>query len=107
VTDEEWRELQAVDRSAGIPIRARFGDEPILIFETAAGLRGVQAVCPHADHPLATAQLLGGGQMLRCSFHSYTFRFKDGRGVNCPGYKVAVFDVKAEGGALFARRPPQ
>ena len=100
-----WEELAEIDR-AGMPIRARFGAEPILIFDTPAGLRGVQEDCPHTGQSLETALIMSGGQMLRCAYHSYIFRFKDGRGVNCPGHQIAVFDIKAEAGTLFARRPP-
>jgi nitrite reductase/ring-hydroxylating ferredoxin subunit len=31
------------------------------------------------------------------------FRLSDGRAVNCPGYRLRVYDVKQENGALFAR----
>jgi hypothetical protein len=36
-------------------------------------------------------------------WHSYLFRLSDGKAVNCPGYRLRVFDVKEENGALFVR----
>jgi len=41
--------------------------------------------------------------MIRCRWHNYVFRLADGKGINCPGYKLRVFDVKLENGALYAR----
>jgi len=52
---------------------------------------------------LIDAQILGDGAMLRCSQHIYTFRLSDGKGVNCPGFRIKVYEVKQENGALFAR----
>lgn len=52
---------------------------------------------------LADAQILGHGTMLRCSQHIYTFRLSDGKGVNCPGYRIKIYEVKQENDALFAR----
>ena len=99
-----WRRLDAVDETAGIPFRARFGDEPILIFASGSGLRGVQERCPHADYSLAGADVIAGGELLRCNFHNFTFRLSDGLGANCFDYRVAVFDVKDEDGVFYARR---
>jgi nitrite reductase/ring-hydroxylating ferredoxin subunit len=41
--------------------------------------------------------------MIRCAQHNYTFKLSDGKGVNCPGFKIKVYEVKREDGALFAR----
>jgi len=98
-----WQRLDAVDETRGLPLRARFGDEPILIFATGTGLRGVQPRCPHADYSLAQAQVLDG-ERLRCNFHNFIFRLSDGHGANCPDYRMDVYEIKDEDGALFARR---
>ena len=49
------------------------------------------------------AFLQGSDRMIRCRWHNYVFRLADGKGINCPGYKLRVFDVKLENGALYAR----
>jgi nitrite reductase/ring-hydroxylating ferredoxin subunit len=49
------------------------------------------------------ADLVGNGTMLRCRQHVFTFRLSDGRGVNCPGFSIRVYEVKDEGGSLYAR----
>ena len=40
--------------------------------------------------------------MIRCSWHNYVFRLADGKGINYPGHKLRIFDVKLENGALYA-----
>ena len=50
------------------------------------------------------ADLVGNDTMIRCRQHVFTFRLSDGRGVNCPGFSVRVFEVKDEAGTLYARR---
>jgi nitrite reductase/ring-hydroxylating ferredoxin subunit len=99
-----WQRLDDVAATLGQPLRARFGGETILVFRTAAGLRGVAERCPHADYSLVHADILEAGALLRCNFHNFIFRLADGAGANCLDYRLAVFDVKDEAGALYARR---
>ena len=104
MTEADWQRLDGVDpTAAAFPLRAKVGADGILIFKTAMGLRGVQRLCPHQRAPLQNAVLAGNGAMLRCPQHNYLFKLADGKGVNCPGYKIAVYEVKEEDGALFAR----
>ena len=44
--------------------------------------------------------------MLRCARHGYTFRFSDGKGVNCPGYRLSVYEVVQQADGLRARAIP-
>jgi nitrite reductase/ring-hydroxylating ferredoxin subunit len=104
MSEGEWQRLDGVDPAAAeFPARARVGAEGILVFKTGTGFRGVQRLCPHQRAPLNDAIIAGNGAMIRCARHNYTFRLADGKGVNCPGYKLAVFEVKEEDGALYAR----
>ena len=102
LADVGWERLEDVAEDV-MSIRARLGNEPILLFETTGGLRGVQSHCPHAGYSLAQAQVVDGDSV-RCYFHGCTFRLSDGRGTTCDRYRVAVYDVKEEAGALFVRR---
>ena len=102
--EAEWQVLADVDPGSGeFPVRARCGGDAILVFRTGDGFRGVERSCPHQKRPLNDAILQGGDKLLRCRWHSYVFRLSDGKAVNCPGYKLRVFDVKEENGALFVR----
>jgi nitrite reductase/ring-hydroxylating ferredoxin subunit len=104
VAEAKWELLAEVDPSTTeFPLRTRCGDDPILVFRVGDGFRGVERACPHQKRPLNDAILLGGDKMLRCRWHSYTFRLSDGKAVNCPGYRLRVYEVKQENGALFAR----
>jgi len=100
-----WQRLDGLDPVAGaFPARARVDGEGILIFRTRTGFRGVQRSCPHLKTTLMDADLVGNDTMIRCRQHVFTFRLSDGRGVNCPGFSVRVFEVKDEAGTLYARR---
>jgi nitrite reductase/ring-hydroxylating ferredoxin subunit len=100
-----WQKLDGLDPVAGqFPARARVDGEGILIFKTGSGFRGVQRSCPHLNATLMDAELVANDTMIRCRQHVFTFRFSDGRGVNCPGFSIRVFEVKNDDGALYARR---
>lgn len=104
--DHRWTPLAGVDPvSAGFPVSVRFDERPIWIFRGERGdFFGVQDTCPHTDQTLGTAKITGGGAMIRCVYHNYTFRLANGKGVNCPGFHIDVFDVKEEDRRLFVRR---
>jgi len=100
----EWIPLECPDpASAEYPLRARMGNQGILVFKAADGLRGVERHCPHERALLTKATLLRGGTMLKCPLHNFVFRLRDGVAINCPGYRLKVFEIKQEGGQLLAR----
>jgi nitrite reductase/ring-hydroxylating ferredoxin subunit len=100
-----WQKLDGLDPVAGkFPAPARVDGDGILIFRTKTGFRGVQRLCPHLKFSLHDADLVSNDTMIRCKQHVFTFRLADGRGVNCPGFSVSVFEVKNEDGTLYARR---
>lgn len=104
ITDKPWQKLDGLHpETSTFPARARVDGAGILIFKTTTGFRGVQRACPHLQATLLDAQVVGNGTMLRCTQHNYTFKFSDGKGVNCPGMRVQVYEVKVEDGALSAR----
>ena len=100
-----WQLLEGIDPdSAEFPALSRVGDERILVLKIGDGFRGVERSCPHQQRSLHDAFLQGGNTMIRCRWHNYVFRLRDGKSVNCPGFKLKVFDVRREGAALLARR---
>lgn len=103
-TSQDWQVLEGIDpETAEFPALSRVGDERILVLRIGDGFRGVERSCPHQQRSLHDAFLQGGDSMIRCRWHNYVFRLRDGKSVNCPGYKLKVFDVKRENGALLAR----
>ena len=104
MTETGWGLLEGLDpKTTAFPARARLNGEWILVFRTGTGLRGTQRACPHMGATLQDAQLIGGGTMIRCSQHVFTYKLSDGKGVNCPGFSIKVFEIKEEGSQLFAR----
>lgn len=101
--ERPFHRLEGVDAAGPFPARARFDGEGILVFRTEDGFRGVERTCPHLKSTLIDATLVGSGAMLRCAQHNYTFKLADGKGVNCPGFRLKVFEVKAADGGLVAR----
>ena len=104
MTEVSWGLLEGLDpKTASFPARARLNGEWILVFQTGTGFRGTQRACPHMGATLQDAQLINGATMIRCTQHVFTYKLSDGKGVNCPGYRIKVFEIKEEGGQLFAR----
>lgn len=102
-----WQEIAAFDAaSATFPTRVRLGTEGIVVFKNGAEYFGVQRACPHQGGSMLEAVLQGGGTLLRCSRHNYVFKTATGGPVNCPGFKLQMYDVKEEGGRFFARPRP-
>jgi nitrite reductase/ring-hydroxylating ferredoxin subunit len=101
---DTWCKVELAKQPSGkFPLRARLNGEPFLIFQVKDGYRGVQRNCPHMQATLADAELVSNETMIRCRQHVYTFRLHDGHGVNCPGFKIKVFDVMKEEGVFYAR----
>ena len=104
-TEPTWQVLEDINPdTAEFPALTRVGEERILVLKIGDGFRGVERSCPHQQRSLHDAFLQGGETMIRCRWHNYVFRLRDGMSVNCPGYKLKVFDVKLENGTLLARR---
>jgi nitrite reductase/ring-hydroxylating ferredoxin subunit len=104
MTERPWQPLSGLCAdNAKYPARASLDGEGIVIFRTQAGYRGVQRACPHMQATMLNAELTANETMVRCPLHVFTFRLSDGKGVNCPGFKVNVYEVKEEDGQFFGR----
>jgi nitrite reductase/ring-hydroxylating ferredoxin subunit len=102
--ERSWELLAGLDpQGTKYPARARLGGESIVILRTKSGFRGVQRSCPHMQATLMNAELTANDTMVRCPLHVFTFRLSDGKGVNCPGFRIKVYEVKEENGALYGR----
>ena len=99
----EWEALAIDPGTATFPAKAAVAGRPIWVFRVNDGFRGVQERCPHEQQSLEDAHLAGNATMVRCAYHNYTFKLADGAGVNCPGFRIAVYRIKEERGTLFAQ----
>lgn len=103
-TERPWQVLTGLrPEGAKYPARARLGGEGIVILRTQSGLRGVQRACPHMQGTMLNAELVANETMVRCPLHAFTFRLSDGKGVNCPGFRIKIYEIKEENGALYGR----
>jgi nitrite reductase/ring-hydroxylating ferredoxin subunit len=102
--DNPWRILNGLHpETTKYPARASFDGHGIVVFKTKTGFRGVQRSCPHMQATMLQAVLTAEDTMVRCHLHVFTFRLSDGKGVNCPGYRVKVYEIKEESGVLYGR----
>jgi nitrite reductase/ring-hydroxylating ferredoxin subunit len=101
-----WTQLDGIDpMSTTYPVSVRFDERSIWIFRAEGGaFFGIQDMCPHTERTLGNATIIGNGTMIRCAFHNYTFKLANGKGVNCPGFHIDVYDVKEEEHRLLVRR---
>jgi nitrite reductase/ring-hydroxylating ferredoxin subunit len=103
-TEKPWQLLAGLDpNGTQYPARARLDGEGIVILRTKSGFRGVQRSCPHMQATMMNAELTANDTMVRCPLHVFTFRLSDGKGVNCPGFRLKIYEVKEENGALYGR----
>lgn len=104
MTELPWLQLGGLRAdNTKYPARASIGGEGIVVFKTRSGFRGVQRACPHMQATMMNAELTANDTMVRCPLHVFTFKLSDGKGVNCPGFKVMVYEIKEEDGKLFGR----
>jgi nitrite reductase/ring-hydroxylating ferredoxin subunit len=103
--DGDWHPIEGVDPdSSDFPARAEVGGDKVVVFRVGDGYRGVQRYCPHQNTDFSRGMIVGDGAMLRCGLHAYTFKLADGSGVNCPGYRIAIYEVVRDGACLMGRR---
>jgi nitrite reductase/ring-hydroxylating ferredoxin subunit len=104
MTERTWQVLKGLRAdNEKFPARANLGGEGIVVFRTKSGLRGVQRSCPHMQATMMNAELTANDTMVRCPLHVFTFKLSDGKGVNCPGFKLKIYDIKEEDGTLYGR----
>lgn len=102
--EKGWQVLTGLRlESVTYPARASLDGEGIVVFRTKSGLRGVQRSCPHMQATMMNAELTANETMIRCPLHVFTFRLSDGKGVNCPGFRIKIYEIKEDNGLFFGR----
>jgi nitrite reductase/ring-hydroxylating ferredoxin subunit len=100
----DWTALDGIDaETTAFPARARLNDETIVVFKTKTGLRGTSRSCPHMLATMMQAELTANDTMVRCPLHVFTFRLSDGKGVNCAGFRISVYEIREVGPQFVAR----
>ena len=104
MTERPWHVLAGLrPDSTKFPARANLDGEGIVVLRTKTGFRGVQRSCPHLQGTMMNAELIANDTMVRCPLHVFTFKLSDGKGVNCPGFRLKVYEIKEENGVFFGR----
>jgi len=104
VEERPWQPLTGLQvDQAKYPMRVKLNGESIILFKTQTGYRGVQRRCPHMQASMLDAELTANDTMVRCPLHVFTFKLSNGKGVNCPGFKVSVYEIKEVDGQLLGR----
>ncbi len=104
MTEQPWQPLKGLQPEPNqYPARASLGGEGIVVFRTNSGWRGVQRSCPHMQATMMNAELIANQTMVRCPLHVFTFKLSDGKGVNCPGFRIKIYEIKEESGVFYGR----
>jgi len=95
---KSWTKVDGLDlETASFPAVAKAGEARVVILDTGKGLRGVELACPHLKAPMSKGIMMGGGTMVRCPKHNFIFRLSDGKGVNCLGLDLKVYETRSDG----------
>jgi nitrite reductase/ring-hydroxylating ferredoxin subunit len=104
MVEQPWHVLNGLGAdNVKFPARASLNGEGIVVVRTKNGLRGIQRSCPHLKATMMNVELTANDTMVRCPLHVFTFKLSDGKGVNCPGFKIKVYEIKEEDGTLYGR----
>jgi len=101
--EQAWQVLTGLQSDGPFPARARLEGEGIVVFRTKTGFRGTQRSCPHMQATMMNAELTANETMVRCPLHVFTFKLSDGKGVNCPGFRLKVYEIKEDKGVFYGR----
>jgi nitrite reductase/ring-hydroxylating ferredoxin subunit len=104
MTERPWHPLVGLrPDNMKYPARASLEGEGIVVFKTKSGYSGIQRACPHMQATMMNAELVANETMVRCPLHVFTFKLSNGKGVNCPGFSIKVYEIKEENGTLYGR----
>jgi nitrite reductase/ring-hydroxylating ferredoxin subunit len=98
--EPRWHAVDVDPASAAFPVVAKVAEERVVIHKTAKGFRASELRCPHLQHAMTAAIQMSNGTMLRCPKHNFIFRLTDGKGVNCVGLRLKVYEVRESEGRL-------
>jgi len=102
MTDSKaWTKVEGLDPGQDMfPAVAKAGDKRVVIVDTGKALRGVELACPHLKAPMSKGIMMGAGSMIRCPKHNFIFRLSDGKGVNCVGLTLKVYEIRQAGDGM-------
>ena len=101
-----WRRLDVDEVPEGAPVRAKAGQDTLVLYRAGDAIHALDDTCAHAGGPLSGGTVIDG--CIECPWHGSRFRLSDGRVVRGPAvYDQPAYEVRAvDGGGLEARRLP-
>lgn len=104
---EDWVDVgEQADFGDGRHRVVKVGDDDVLLTRHGLDVTGISNICGHAGGPLDEGEFDAAG-CVTCPWHASVFRLADGHVVHGPATRhQPVYDVRAEGGRLAARRRP-
>jgi nitrite reductase/ring-hydroxylating ferredoxin subunit len=88
------RVFEAADSQPNHAFAMRVQEKDIAIFRTGETFVVMDRWCPHLNGDLAAGCLMG--RAVKCPLHGFMFSVETGRGLNCPGFNVKVYDVRVD-----------
>jgi nitrite reductase (NADH) small subunit len=94
--------LASADLPEGARTVVRAEGRDVAVVRVSGVVYAIDNVCPHRNGELGRGDLQG--HHLYCPLHAWCFDVRDGKAFFPEGAKVECFEVKEEGGRIFARR---
>jgi nitrite reductase/ring-hydroxylating ferredoxin subunit/uncharacterized membrane protein len=100
----KWLRLDIVDVPEGRPIRARAGQQSILLYRQGQAIHALHDVCAHAGGPLSEGRVVDG--CIECPWHASRYELASGRRRSGPTtFDQPRYEIRpAEGGGWEVRR---
>jgi len=99
-----WLRLDVAEIPEGVPVRAKAGQQSILLVRQGESIQALHDVCAHAGGPLSGGRLVDG--CIECPWHQSRFELSTGRRRAGPTtFDQPRYDIRAaEGGGWEVRR---
>lgn len=105
-TGENWVKVEGLPEGPlSEPTVVKAGSKRIVIVDTGKGYKGMEVACPHLKAPMTKGILMAGGTMIRCPKHNFIYRLSDGKGVNCLGLELEVYETRASDAGVEVNLP--
>jgi nitrite reductase/ring-hydroxylating ferredoxin subunit len=99
--------IAAAALDEGVPVPARVGEAPVLLYRRGTQIYAVSDVCPHAGGPLHEG-VVDADLCVTCPWHGSRFQLSDGRVVRGPATAPAtVYEARVQRGRVQVRPSPE
>jgi nitrite reductase (NADH) small subunit len=79
----------------------RVQEKDVAIFRNGNSYIAMDRWCPHLQGDLGAGCIIG--KAVKCPLHGFMFSVDTGRGLNCPGFNVNLYQVRVDENILSVR----